>query len=133
MNEGASQQEWKFWAGPRTWITMGLVGIIGMVIFPVVPLMLGATTCGMTLSCFLVDHSMWVAGISAAVGLVGGMYLSFKLAEHSHKKKHEDQPFRPETLGDRRTENMVERRQADARIAWLSRLGNERDNGPRRR
>ena len=133
MNEGASQQEWKFKAGPRTWITMGLVGIIGMVIFPVVPLILGATACGMTLSCFLVDHSMWVAGISAAVGLVGGMYLSFKLAEHSHKKKHEDQPFRPETLGDRRTEQMVERRQADARIAWLSRLGKERDNGPRRR
>ena len=127
MQENSSQQPEKFRAGIGTWIRMVLVGLLGMVFFPIFPLMLSANLCGMSMLCFLVDYSPWVAGISAAVGFLGGMFLAYKIAAHSHRKRLEDPPFRPETLGDRRTENMVERRKADARIAWLSKLGRERD------
>ena len=132
MPEGENQQGEKFKAGFGTWFRMVLVGIVCAVVLPIAPLLAVATSCGIGLLCFLVDHSLWVAGISAAIGFIGGMFLTFKLAQHSHKKRFEDQPFRPETLGDRRTEMMVERRKADARIAWLSKLGQERDRSDRR-
>ena len=127
MVESANQTDRKFRAGFGTWLRMVLFGLLGMALFPIVPLLVSATVCGAGLFCFLVDYSFWVAGASALVGLVGGMLLTYKAAEHSHRKRFEDPPFRPETLGDRRTENMVERRKADARIAWLSKLGRERD------
>ena len=131
MREENSQKSDRFRAGVGTWIRMVLVGAICAVFAPIVPLMVSANLCGMSLLCFLVDYSPWIAGISAALGFFGGMFLTYKIAEHSHRKRLEDPPFRPETLGDRRTENMVERRKADARIAWLSKLGREREQDRR--
>lgn len=127
MHEENSRQPEKFRAGIGTWIRMILVGAICAALLPILPLLVSATFCGWGFLCILVDHSPWVFGISAALALLGGMFLIYQMAKYSHRKRFEDQPFRPETLGDRRTENMVERRKADARVAWMNKLGRERD------
>lgn len=127
MNDVSSAQAQKFKAGIGTWVRMILAGLLVGALFPILPALIGATLCGYAWTCFAVDYATAVALVSAVIGLVGGAAFAYAMSKHAHRKKFEDAPFRPETLGDRRTENMVERRKADARISWLTRLGRERD------
>ena len=129
MNAGTEQQERKFKAGIGTWVRSVLAGLICAVIFPILPNLLVNVACGGWAHCFQSDYSLWAAGIAAAIGLIGGMLFTYNYAARAYKKQVEDPPYRPETLGDRRTEMMVERRKADARAAWLTRLGRERGRG----
>ena len=133
MTNETGNQETKFKAGIGTWVRMALLGLLVGVLFPIVPALVGATICGYAWTCILVDNATLVALLSAIIGLIGGAAFAYAMAKHAHRKKFEDPPFRPETLGDRRTENMVERRKADARIAWLNKLGRERESDRFRR
>ena len=118
MEDTSSQREDRYKPGVKGWLVMLLVGIICAAFLPIVPLVASATFCGMGFLCILVDNSPWVAGITAFIGFVGGMYLSRKLAEHSHKRKFEEQPLQPEMTRDLR--------QHQARMAWLDDIGRRR-------
>ena len=120
MNEVSEQQEDKFRPGVRGWLVMFVVGLICAVLLPIVPLVATATACGMGLGpmCFLVDHSQWVAGVTAAVALIGAMYVTYKVEQRSHRKRSEEQPLRPEMT--------IHQRQHEARMAWLNDHGRHR-------
>ena len=118
MNETSSQRKTRFRPGFRGWVGTLAVGVICGALLPIVPLVASATACGMGMLCFLVDHSPWVAGITAVAGFIGGMFITYKLAEHSHKKKLEEQPLRPEMT--------LDQRQHEARMAWLNNFDRHR-------
>ena len=118
MIEGSNQQGEKFKPVAGTWVRMVLVGICCAVVFPIVPALFVSISCGYSLLCFLVDHSLWVAGISAAIGFIGGMFVTFKMAQHAHRKRFEDQPLQPAMT--------IERRKGDAWIGYLNQYGRDR-------
>lgn len=118
MNEISSQRESRYRVGVRGWFLILLAGAICAALLPILPLVASAAVCGMGMLCFLVDYSSWVAGICGVLGFTGGMFVAYKLAAQSHKKGSEEQPVQPEMT--------LDRRQHEARMAWLDHQGRER-------
>ena len=121
MTEDAAQEGKKFKAGLGTWVRMVLVGLVCGALLPIVPNLVISIACGGGALCFLVDSSLWVSVIAAAIGFAGGVLVVYAAAKHAHRKRFEDPSFGPEVT--------IESRKGDAWIGYLNQYGRDRHGG----